>query len=262
LDYLLSEAFQRQCQRHLFGTRPAAGEAAPASIFSWYGRVGRYLRANRLFHRVVTRPSLLPAKVLDDVIAALVPDADIADAPVPLSIVAVDLLSGRRAVLERGPVRKAVRASKSLPAIFPPVEWDGMLLSDIGVFDSLPTAAARSYTSGPVIAVDVASVAGTRARCDNALEVLLRMDEISECLYRHHSRQAADLIITPAVAETEWFDFSRPLQLVEAGRAAARAALAEASLRHPAFLAGQRDARGMAPAPADCDHRASAVLKT
>ena len=230
LEFILSEKFQQGCQRHLSGTRPSNGDENVRQTLSVYGRVAGYVRANRLFHRLVTRPSLLPRLILDDVIAHMVPDADIADAAVPLSIVAVDLRSGRRVELERGPVREAVRASKSLPGIFPAVEWDDMLLADIGMFDSLPTVVARSYTDGCVIGIDVGAVSRPWSQGNTALAALMRMDEIGEAMLRTHSRNAADLIITPAVAHVDRFDFSAPLKLIEAGRIAARETLSRTDL--------------------------------
>jgi len=223
LAYLLSERFQRH-QRTLFGTI-SGDEADAGGLFSWYDRIKDYLRANRLFHRVVTQNALLPAVILQDVVEHLLPDADIADAEIPLSIVAVDLRSGHRVVLEKGSVRQAVRASSSLPGIFPPVEFEGMQLCDVGVFCSLPTTVGVSYGQDTLVAVDVSSDLRPLDNCDTALDVLMRMDEIGETLFRKHVRDAADVVIQPKVSHVEWFDFSSAQQLIDAGRVAARNAL-------------------------------------
>ncbi len=219
LGYLLSESFQSH-QQTLFGARRNSDETG--GVFSWYSRVMMYLKANRIWHRAVTRPSLLPGVVMQDVVTNLLPDADIADAKIPLSIVAVDLHSGHQVVLERGSVREAVRASSAIPGIFPPIQWDNMLLADVGMLCSLPTVIAQSYGSGPVVAVDVSSRVKHLAHCDTALDVLMRMDEIGEALFRKHVTAAADLIIRPSVSQTEWFDFSQPELLINLGRKAAR----------------------------------------
>lgn len=225
LGYLLSESFQSH-QLTLFGAGRNTDEET-GGVFAWYSRIMRYLRANRTWHRAVTQPSLLPAAILQDVVTHLLPDADIADARVPLSIVAVDLHSGHQVVLEKGPVREAVRASAAIPGIFPPVEWEEMLLSDLGTFCALPTVIARSYGTDPVVAVDVSSSVKHLAHCDTALDVLMRMDEIGEALFRKHVTAAADFLIRPAVSQTEWFDFSNPELLVNLGRKAARQRSAE-----------------------------------
>lgn len=225
LDYLLSPSFQKH-QQTLFGARPAPGDLATGGLFTWYDRVKGYLRANRLFKRVIRSPSLLPGIILHDVVDHLLPDADIAEAVIPLSVVAVDLRSGNTVVLEKGPLRDAVRGSSSLPGIFPPVELDGMLLCDVGVFYSLPTTVARSYQPKRLVAVDVGTELKPLTRCETALDVLMRMDEIGESLFRKHVSDVAHLIIRPDVAEIEWFDFSSCNELIEAGRAAGREALA------------------------------------
>lgn len=225
LDYLMSPEFQAH-QQVLFGSHPRAHEVATGGVFTWYQRVKQYLRANQLFHRVIRMPSLMPGMILKDVVDHLLPDADIADAKIPLSIVTVDLRSGHQVVLEKGPLREAVRASAALPGIFPPIEIGEMLLCDIGVFYSLPTTIARSYDPEFVIAVDVSSEMRRLERCETALDVLMRMDEIGEALFRKHVRHLADLVIRPDVYGVEWFDFSSCEKLVESGRAAARRALA------------------------------------
>ncbi len=220
LKYLLSESFQRH-QTTLFGTSPAAGDETTGGVFTWYDRVKGYLRTQKLFKRVIQTPSLLPGLVLQDAVNHLLPEADIADAVVPLSIVTVDLLSGNKIILERGSVRDAVRASSSLPGIFPPVEFDGMLLCDVGVFYSLPTTVAKSYASECTVAVDVSTGLKPLTQCETALDVLMRMDEIGESMFRKHVRDAADLVIRPKTSGVEWFDFSKPKQMIEAGRQAA-----------------------------------------
>ena len=224
LAYLLSDSFQHH-QQVLFGTTPKSSDETTGGIFSWYERVKKYLHKNRHLHRVVTKPSLLPGIVLHDVVNNLLPAADIADAKIPLSIVAVDLRSGHRVVLEKGPVRQVVRASSSLPGIWPPVELDGMLLCDIGVFYSLPTTMAQAYAPNCLVAVDVSSGIRPLTDCETAFDVLMRMDEIGEALFRKRVVDAADLVIQPEVAGLEWFDFSSPENMIAIGRQAASRAI-------------------------------------
>jgi NTE family protein len=239
LGYLLSDTFQKH-QETLFGARRDSDENT-GGVFSWYSQVMRYLRANRTWHRAVTRPSLLPSAIMQDVVTNLLPDADIADAKIPLSILAVDLHSGHQVVLERGSVREAVRASAAIPGIFPPVKWNQMLLADLGTFCSLPTVIAQSYGNGLVVGVDVSSRVKHLANCDTALDVLMRMDEIGEALFRKHVTAAADFIIRPPVSHTEWFDFSHPEMLINQGRKAAR--------QHSSELAALLNLNGVSPKP-------------
>lgn len=226
LAYLLSPKFQRH-QQALCGAHPSGSAETTVGIFKWYDRMKDFVRANFVCQRIIRHPSLLPGLLLQEVVEHLLPDADIADATIPLSIVAVDLLSGEKVILEKGPVRDAVRASSSLPGIFPPVELDGMLLCDIGLFNLIPTMTTRSYGTNCLVAVDVSSRLKRLSGCETAVDVLLRMNDVGENLFRKHVSAAADLIIRPDVSGVEWFDFSSSRQLLELGRTAARRAMPE-----------------------------------
>jgi NTE family protein len=60
------------------------------------------------------------------------------DSPVPLHVIATDLLSGRELRLSRGDALEAIIASAAIPGIFPAVERDGRLLLDGGVANNTP----------------------------------------------------------------------------------------------------------------------------
>lgn len=224
--FVTSDEFAKK-QESLCGANPKSEREGKASRYdwsSWYDRIKTYLWARHLLRRIFTRRSLLSGRILQEVIDELIPDIDISETLIPLSIVAVDLRSGHQVVLERGSLRQAVLASASIPGIFPPVEVEGWLLADFGVLESLPTEVARSYGQS-VIAVDVGPSLQPAPHCDSALDVLLRMDEIGERLYRRHAVGLADILIRPDVGHLPWFDFSTPQSLIQAGREAGFQAL-------------------------------------
>jgi NTE family protein len=136
----------------------------------------------------------------------------------------LDLQSGRQVKLTRGPLRSAVLASTAIPGIFPPVEIGGKQLVDIGVIDALPVAVARDYGSDLTIAVDVGAEVEPSESLDTAKDIFLRISDVTERHVRHYTRGMADLLIRPEVAASPWYDFSRPEELIESGRIAARQA--------------------------------------
>ncbi|MEM7475096.1 MAG: patatin-like phospholipase family protein [Planctomycetota bacterium] len=229
VEYLQSKEF-RSKQESLYGASPTGTSSNSGGLLGWYDRIKSYLWAQSLLNRVFTRRSLLSGQFLEDVVEVLLPDIDIAETVIPLSIVAVDLKSGHPVVLEQGSLRKAVIASASIPGIFPPVVWEDKLLCDFGVLDSLPTAIAASYNSDLVLGVDVGPSPEPVEDCESALHVLLRMDEISERLYRSRSHELADILIRPEVGKYQWFDFSDPMRLIEAGLMAGRITLSSAGM--------------------------------
>ena len=224
IQLLHSPIFQQQ-QRILAGGN--AADEPSAGLFSWYGRIKKYLQAHRTLTKAVTSPALMSDTPLQEAIDQLLPDIDLQDLPIPLSVVSVDLLSGQRVVLERGSLRKAVRASTAIPGIFPAVPWEDMLLSDIGVIESIPALVARSYATDLTIAVDVGQTVNRIKTCNTAIETMLRMDDICERMIRPKLMSAADVLIQPDVGHCPWFDFTHPERLIDEGRRAAHLALTD-----------------------------------
>jgi len=237
IEYLESKEFQTK-QASLYGAHPTNSGTGQSGVLAWYDRTKSFRRARSLLTRLFTRRALLKANFLHQIVAALVPDIDIADCPVPMSIITVDLKSGEQIVLERGPLRKAIVASASIPGVFPPVQWDDMLLCDFGVLDSLPTAVASSFYSDVTIGVDVGPTLSPVDDCESGLHVLLRMDEIGESLFRARSLELADVLIRPEVGQFQWFEFAQPREMIESGLGAGRTALESAGyLPTPSKLA-------------------------
>lgn len=223
--YVTSDEFSAK-QESLCGAHPnPKSHNDSSSMLGWYDRIRSFLWARRLLTRVFTRRSLLSGRVLEEVVESLLPDIDLQETTIPLSITSVDLKSGHQVVLEQGPLRKAVLASAAIPGIFPPIEWEGMLLCDIGVLESLPARVGQAYERDVLIGVDVGPQLEHTDQCNSALHVLLRIDEIGERLYRRHTQQLVDILIRPEVGFREWFDFSRPETLINSGRDAGRMAI-------------------------------------
>ena len=100
-------------------------------------------------------------------------DRDIEDLWLPFVCVSTNLTRSRLETHRRGYLALALRASASIPGVFPPVPYaEEDLLVDGGVLNNLPVDIARSLNpTGTVIASDVAPVLGPRARSDYGLSV-------------------------------------------------------------------------------------------
>jgi NTE family protein len=83
--------------------------------------------------------------------------------PTPFRAVAVDLLSATQVVLDRGSLATAMRATMSLPLIFPPVELDGKILVDGGAMNNVPADVARAMGADVVIAINVGDLSDPKA---------------------------------------------------------------------------------------------------
>ncbi|MFQ5341912.1 MAG: patatin-like phospholipase family protein [Anaerolineae bacterium] len=94
-------------------------------------------------------------RMLRESLAEVLEDKTFADLRVPVTLMAVDMLHGREVALSEGPLMPAVLATSAVPAIFPPVDLNGVQLADGGVIDSLATHVAFEQGAEKVIAIDV-----------------------------------------------------------------------------------------------------------
>lgn len=76
-----------------------------------------------------------------------------ADAQIPLYIAATDFRTGEQAVLHRGDIASAVRASIAIPFVFAPYEVDGRLLIDGFMSDPLPVGVAIKEGANVIVAM-------------------------------------------------------------------------------------------------------------
>jgi len=77
--------------------------------------------------------------------------------PIPLRVVAFDLVSHERMVHSSGNLSQCQMSSMAVPAVFAAVRMGDMLLVDGGVGDNLPVDVALETWDFPVLAVDISS---------------------------------------------------------------------------------------------------------
>ncbi|NND44400.1 MAG: cyclic nucleotide-binding domain-containing protein [Xanthomonadales bacterium] len=82
---------------------------------------------------------------------------DIEDLPLPFFCISCTLDDGALNVHEHGPTATALRASASMPGIFPPAVVDRRLTVDGSVINNMPVDVMQQKPVGQVIAVDLSS---------------------------------------------------------------------------------------------------------
>jgi predicted acylesterase/phospholipase RssA len=147
--------------------------------------------------------------------------------------VSADLLSAEVVVHRHGDLAEAVLASMSVPGIAPPVRDGARLLVDGGVLDNLPVDVMLDLDEGPVIAIDVMRrpprpVGRAVPAVPGIHETLLRAALLGSSRSAERNRARAQLLVAPDVRGIGMLDFRRLDAIVEAGRAAAQAVLADA----------------------------------
>ena len=139
------------------------------------------------------------------------------DLPTPFRAVAVDLRAGEKVVIENGSLATALRATMSLPGIFPPVERDGRVLVDGGALDNVPADVVRALGPAVVIAIDV----GIAPEDNVDYSMFGLMGRTVDAMMRSATREAlksADLTIAVDVKGFGSLDWRRADELIARGR--------------------------------------------
>ncbi len=79
------------------------------------------------------------------------------DYPIPVAIVAADLINGEEVIITMGDALRAIKASCSMPGLFEPVIWGDKVLIDGGLFSIIPVEAARAWGADLVVGVDMST---------------------------------------------------------------------------------------------------------
>ncbi|HPG92905.1 MAG TPA: patatin-like phospholipase family protein [Clostridia bacterium] len=101
-----------------------------------------------------------PASNIERVADRLLLGATFDRLKIPFRAVSVDLISGEEYVFSEGSVAKAVSASCAVPLVFKPVSFEGKLLADGGLLNTIPSDVVRRMGADFVIAVDINSTRG------------------------------------------------------------------------------------------------------
>lgn len=143
---------------------------------------------------------------------------------IPLSIVATDLLSGNSIHFTQGEIGPALRASCAYPGLFLPVEYQGRILVDGFLTETVPAEAARDMGADIVIGVHL-EPGLLRSAPRNTIEVISRSFSILQTSATQLWHSDVDVLLEPDVHRVQWDEFVKTPQLVAAGEAAARAAV-------------------------------------
>ncbi|WP_183212353.1 patatin-like phospholipase family protein [Brevundimonas variabilis] len=190
-------------------------------------------------------------------------DVDIADLPLPFFAVSSNLTTGRIEIHRRGLLRRAIRASISIPGVMPPVVMDGAVLVDGAVIKNFPTDVMRMQNAGPTIGVDMSQSRGVDARAlENPpswwrwilsgawrggppiVSILMRSATITSDAELTRSRADTDLLIRPEPTGADIRDWKIYDPVVAAGYKATVQMLAK--LEGPIGMLRKRRAAAMA----------------
>jgi NTE family protein len=213
-----------------------------AAVWSNVGRADAFPVGLRTFvgGLIGQRDHLVPTRGLRRIVRRHLQLDDLAEADIPLYVIAFDITTGTEAVLSEGPAVEAIVAACSIPGIFPAVALGDRLLIDGGVVNNTPIrhavelGAERIYVL-PTQEPSYLETSPPRTAFDAAIYALgvLVGSRLSADIARY--RRDAELIVLPPANtnRVQPTDFNHPSELVAQGHAAGRRTLADAAPRQP-----------------------------
>ena len=187
------------------------------------------------------RDHLVPSSGLRRVIAGHLEHAELQDMPIPLHVVAVDVLTGEELRLSRGPVLDAVLASAAIPAILPPVAWEGRMLMDGGVANNTPISHAVELGAQRIYVLPTGHACALEEPPDGALGMalhamsLLTHRRLVEDIERHRADARLIVLPPPCPLRITPVDFRHAGELIDRALSDARAFLDDGGEEEPAI---------------------------
>ena len=184
-------------------------------------------------------------------------EPQIENMPIPVSIIATDLVTGDKVVFRDGSLTMAMRATMSVPGLMTPVKSGDKLLVDGGLVDNVPIDEVRkSCNPDVVIAVNVGSplmkakdIGGIFSVAGQMVNILTEQN-VTRSLA---TLKSGDIYIRPDLEGITAAEFGRYSETAKRGRAATEALLPRLQglsvdeKQYQAWLANMTPVRGAQP---------------
>ncbi len=138
---------------------------------------------------------------------------------IPYKAVAINASTGSEKILDHGFISDAMRATMSLPIVFPPfILKDGTYCMDGGLVDNLPVQVAIDWGADIIISVDVSSDDLKSGEDYSSLSgIILQTINLTTFGNRENSQKESDILIKPDVSNYLVLDVGSFEQILEKG---------------------------------------------
>ena len=149
---------------------------------------------------------------------------------VPMTVSTTDFHTGKNILYSKGDIAKVLKASFSVPGIFPVVSHEGYSLMDGDISNSLPI---ESIKGSKIICVDVKSSPLSFAKTNSYEAIMKSVEIMGGRLLKdklEYARKKKAIIIQPRLENIDFVSFSQMKKAVNIGYEDAMKALGEAGL--------------------------------
>ncbi|HKN94851.1 MAG TPA: patatin-like phospholipase family protein [Thermoleophilaceae bacterium] len=171
------------------------------------------------------RDHLVPDSGLRRLVSRYLEHDMLEELPLPLHVIAVDVITGEELRVSSGSVVDAVLASAAIPAVFRPVELDGRFLMDGGVANNTPISHAVELGAERIYVLPTGHACALETAPGSALGMalhgigLLTHRRLVEDIERHRDEVSLVVLPPPCPLDVQPIDFSRADELIERGYA-------------------------------------------
>lgn len=192
--------------------------------------------SNAIFDKGLPLVSFFRGRRLNQVLTDVFADLQFEDLRIPFYCNSTDLNSGRSVIFESGYISTALRASVSLPGLFPPLQIPPYSLVDGGILNNLAGDILRSRGFSRVVGVNVTPMEDDRSsqtspdfsegveglfdyfRRPPVLSIITRSIAVEGRELLRSRLADFDFILNPEIGSFDLFDFHRHDEIFAAGR--------------------------------------------
>jgi NTE family protein len=185
------------------------------------------------------RSHLVPDRGLRSQVRRYVEFEDLSEAPVPLHVVAFDMIEGREVLLSDGPALDAITAAASIPGVFPPVSIGERSLIDGGIVNNTPISHAVELGAERIYVLPTQQRWNPRGRVprgalDTAIYALgvLVDGRLAFDIARYSSEVELIVLPAPNPQQVQPTNFEHSSRLIGDALATSRALLAQSDAVH------------------------------
>jgi NTE family protein len=227
-DFLVGSSVGALNGAYFAGDPTAAGVARLKSIWRALRRRDVFpVTVRRLLSALFTSTSLVDPLGLRALIERHLPYTALENAPIPMHVIATDMLNGASVRLSSGPAAEAILASCAIPAAFPPVRIGESYLIDGAIAANTPVTAAVELGASRIIVLPTGFACSLKAppptvvgRALQAINLLVARQLVRDLELLAAAAQVEVITVPPVCpVAVSPYDFSRAEELI--GRAAA-----------------------------------------
>ena len=187
----------------------------------------------------IPKSGLIGTTQIENALTPFIGDTRFEDLRIPFACVATDLHTGAEVIIRNGPLWEGIKASASIPVLFPVMELRGRHLTDGWLVNPVPVNVVREMGADLVIGVVVTQEPVPQKEPDQTLfGVIMNTIYIVNQQLVKFSLKGADVIVQPSVAHIGFFDFDHALECILEGMSAGERAIPEIKKRYQTLIKG------------------------